>query len=142
MIYLPPEKVVIQSDGGSADMGVVTNEISPARFGPRARGGDERLDQSSNFLLLWVRVHFSGTGSTTADMGIQIDSGRDIQYDTLLWTEEDRGLNADVTFRVPQEELFHWVLEPWDQVVLTWTNPHAQAVVWGATVGLASVKGL
>ena len=133
-------KIIIKADGGGVNMGVLSSgatfgETSPARFHLR-----DTPAFGKRFIPVWVRIHFSGTGANLADVGMYVDSWRDSSYDVLLWTEASKGLNKDVNFRIPVDELKDWVLEAQDEFVLTWTNPHPNAVMWGVVVGLLPVE--
>lgn len=111
-------------------MGTVSDEVSSARFGLK------HLSPAPRWCFCWLRVHFSGTGSTLADLTLNIDSHRETPYDSALWVEKSVGLTVDVSLRTPEDELFHWLFESGDELVLTWTNPHVGTLFWGATVGL------
>ena len=134
---IDPSKVVIQNDGGDANMGSLAfgQADSQAHFW-LTEGG---VDQS--FVVVFIRIHFnSGTGA--ADVAVNVDSDRDSSYDTLLYTLNDRGTGADANFRVLEDELMHWVFQAGDRLVLTWTNPDSGTMVWGAEVGLIKVSDL
>lgn len=129
-------KIIIKADGGGVNMGLLaeppTSTIAHFNLNDTSFAGQK-------FCPTWIRIHFSGTGATLADVGMYVDSWRGFTYDTLLWTEASKGLNKDVVLRVPEEELMHWMVEPGDDFVLTWTNPHPAAVMWAATVALYAI---
>ncbi len=130
---IDPSKIVIQNDGGDADMGSLA-------FGQADSQAHFWLDEA--FVVVFVRVHFNA-GAGTADMVINVDSDRDSSYDTALYTIEGAGTDGiDVNFRVPEVELMHWVFQAGDRLVLTWTNPDSGNMIWGAEVGLIKVTDI
>jgi len=131
--YADPANVVIKSDGGVGNMGDLDWPVSGnenARF---------HLD-GVPFVVSFIRAHYSGTGSSLADLVINIDSGRGIRHDTKLHTIEARGLNVDANWRVPLDEIKDWIFQGNDVLVPTWTNPHAAAIAWGLEVGMIPVQ--
>lgn len=128
-----PAKLIIQRSGGASDMGSLT-------YGEGTDDNDAgRFGLDTRFALKFIRVHFSGSGSGTADVAINVDSAMGDQFDTLLFTLKTRGMGADVNFRVPNEKLLEWSFSPGDRLVLTWTNPDDGNIAWGAEVGLLEI---
>lgn len=124
-------KIVVLRDGGSANMGVLTYAPDfTAHF---------YLDET--FVPAFIRLHFAG-GSGTADVAVNVDSVNESQFDTLLYTFEERGTGADQNWRVPEDQLMHFIFQAGDHLVLTWTNPDSGNMIWGAEVGLIKVNDL
>lgn len=123
-----PYKVETYTDYGSANMGDAADEENiRAQFG---------LDDS-RWALSYIRCHFAGPGTGVADLAIVLDSRFGETYNTVLFTMTDVGINTDVFFRVPADELPHWVFEPGERLVLEWTNPDtSDDVQWGLEVGM------
>lgn len=117
-------------DGGAGNMGTVETETSPARF-----------EWRTPWLLLYVRVNFhaaaGATPSGVADMAmVRHDDTRAEWQDVTMYTAESVGTGVDVNFRILADEYPAWVFHPPEQLVLTWTNPDADNLLWGAEVGL------
>lgn len=130
--YADPANVVVKSDSGVGNMGDLD--------WPDAGNENARFHLDGvPFVVSFIRVHFSGTGASLADFGIHIDSGRGIRHDTRLHRVKKRGFNKDANWRVELDEIKDWILQANDVLVLTWTNPHAAAIAWGAEVGLVPV---
>lgn len=132
--YSDPANVQVYPDSGSGDMGDL---LYPTVSNEKARFWIPNQD----FALAFIRVHFAGTSGSLANMGIQLDSGRGEDHDTLLHTVRNRGIDSngisvDVNWRVPIWEQRDWMFSMMDIVVLTWTNPDSENVSWGAEVGL------
>lgn len=127
--YADPKNVQVFADGGSGDMGDLDwpeEGVDRCRFAIPDKA----------FVLSFCRIHFSGSGSGTADLAINIDNSRGRHYDMLLHTVKAVGKGADVNFRVPLDEIKDWILQPGDLIVLTWTNPDSGNILWGVEVGL------
>ncbi len=129
-----PAKVIVQSYGGATNMGSLdyrhagdTNDA--ARFALAGR-----------YVLVFIRIHFLGSGSGLADLAINIDSHRGREYDVAMFTLKNRGMGADVNFRIPEGEAAHWLFDGGDVIVLTWTNPDDGNINWGAEVGLMPIE--
>lgn len=123
--------VIILRDGGTADMGDVTDDSNRvARF---------TLD-GKRFALVFVRAHF-GDANGTADLTINVDSGAGQFFDTQLYTFTLVGRtaadgDADGHLRIPMDELMHWTFELGDFIVFERTNPDSGNQHWGLEVGL------
>lgn len=128
---IDPARIVILNDGGSANMGVL--DFVPDSQAHFHLGGP-------SFALVFVRIHFKEGDGSKADVAIQVDSSRDDSYDTILYTFKDRGTGKDLNFRVPEDQLMHYVFQAGDELVLTWANPDTGNTVWGAEVGLLEVS--
>jgi len=128
-----PLAVHVQRDGGTGDMGDV-NTIGAQDDNV---GRVARFFRPGRFHLSWVRVHFSGSGSGTATLTLKLDSAHGTLWDVTLWTWTGAGIgSADVFFRIPQDELEHWIFQPGDELVYEWTNPDAGNINWGIETGL------
>lgn len=128
-LYLPTD-IVIQTDGGTGDLDIT---FYPKRY--------------LAFVLAFVRCHFqivSGAPATTqADFVIGVDSDRGIWWDCDLHRWDQRGAadGYDVNFRVPQDELLHWVFQAKDGLRLYWDNPSAtNQIAWGVEVGMIPLE--
>jgi len=91
------------------------------------------------FRLVFVRVHFVG-GAGTAPLHVEVQSAGGSAFDARLFTIHRAGVGRDVHLRVPAQESLEpspWTFQPGDQLLLTWTNPDAGTMTWGASVGLA-----
>ena len=130
---IDPNKLVIMRDGGTANMGDLS--FKPADTEARFSIPGEA------FALVFLRIHFA-SGSGSADVVINVDSRHASQFDTALYTLNARGVGVDVNFRVPEDELAHWVFQAGDVMVLTWTNPASGTTSWGAEVGLIGVSDI
>lgn len=132
MDHVDPAKVVLYRDFGSGDMGDAADDtVIRARFGMT----------QSRWLLLFVRIHFSGPATGTADLSVVIRSSRDDTWNTKLYTIKDVGKGTDVHFRIPLDELAYWVFEKDDEVVLEWANPDgSDDLHWALTVGMLPVE--
>ncbi len=126
-----PSDIVVLADGGTGNMGSVTNETSSARF---------KLD-TGRFVLCFVRATFTG-GSGSANMAVRIDSRLGIDFDHTLYTLLALGTGGDpANFRVPAEELYQWILLAGDELVFEWTNPNADNTQkWALEVGLVDAE--
>ncbi len=130
-----PKDIIVQRDGGTANMGDVTDETDrKARFGLTY----------ARFALVLVRAHF-GDANGTADMTLKLDSTHGQFFDTTLWTFRGVGRtaadgDADRHFRIPADELLHWIFEPGDALVFEWTNPDSGNQHWGLEVGLMAIE--
>ena len=130
---VPASAIRVIQDGGSANMGDVTDTTSPARF---------TLD-ADRFLLVFIRItteRIQGTpGSDTAGLAIKVDNVLGPQYDHTLKTIEGIGPTGIASFplRFTDEERSQWVFKRGDVIVLEWTNPDAGDIRWGVEVGLA-----
>lgn len=133
MAWTPhPGLIWVGHDSGTGNMGDVTDETSVARF--TYPGGKK-------FVPIFIRVHFAGTGSGTANLAVRIDSRLGDHYDITLHTVSARGAGADMFFRVERDEYEKWVLQPGDYSVLEWTNPDGSGnLTWGAEMGLANAE--
>lgn len=131
--YANPANTQIRADGGDDIMG------SLASLTDGNRAAQFSLD-GRPFVVSFIRVHFSGSGANTANVGVNIDSGKGERFDALLHTIESRGLNADVNWRIPLDEIKDWLFGADDMLVLTWANPHVGSLAWGAEVGLIPVE--
>ena len=129
---IDPTKIIIRNDGGDGDMGSLA--YAPDNTAHFHADGEA-------FAVVFIRLHFAG-GSGTADVTINIDSNRQTQYDTLLYTLKARGVGADANFRILEEELVHWVFQAGDEMVFQWTNPSSGTMAWGAEVGLIRVSDI
>ncbi len=130
--YSDPANIQVFSDSGVGDMGslaIDTDANHAARFG-----------LTVPYIPSFIRVHFSGTGATLANVLINIDSMRGERHDTILHTVKKRGLGVDVTWRVELHEMKDWILQGADALVLTYTNPHAGDLAWGIETGLIPVR--
>ena len=130
---IDPRKLVIQRDGGTADMGDLS-------FNPTDTEAQFFIPDGSAFAPVFIRVHFAG-GTGTADVKLNVDSLHESQFDVALFTFNDRGITAagateDINYRLPEDELVHWLFQAGDKMTLTWTNPDSGNMSWGAEVGL------
>lgn len=125
-----PNQVVVIHDSGDGNMGDVTDEISKARF----------WLATERFVLVFIRAHFQGTGSGTADLAIRVDSRLGAQHDATLITILARGKTADMNYRVERDEYEKWVFQRGDIITPEWTNPDSPNVQWGLEVGLADAE--
>lgn len=128
-MFVPDIRTIkTQYSGGSDDMGSLTDDGSVARFG---------LD------VLWVpvsfRIHFSA-GTGTADCTVNLDSARSSAFDAELWRFRDVGTGADVNFSLVPGDYEAWHIEPFDRIVLLWTNPDAGTMLWGIEAKVAPVN--
>lgn len=126
--------VIVVRDGGTANMGDVTDESSLLA----------RFTFPHPFVMVFVRAHF-GDANGTADMKLKVDSKFGQFFDTTLWTFRDVGRtaadgDADRNFRIPADELMHWVFGPDDALVFEWTNPDSGNIHWGLEVGFVNVE--
>ena len=129
---IEPSDIIFQNDGGTANMGSLTygsdsDTNNKARFG---------LD--TRFAVKFIRVHFRGAGASLAALTINLDSNIGRDFDFELHNIENVGLDVDLNFRVPTDEIGDWTFQAGDRIVLLWTNPHSGAVLWGAQVGLVN----
>ena len=132
---IDPNKLVVLYDGGTADMADLV-------FGaPNNTEGRFSIPGGEPFAVVYVRLHFSGNAGT-ANVAINVDSGMESQFDTLLYTLNARGTSADANFRVPEDQLAHFVFQAGDVMVLTWTNPDTGNITWGAEVALIRTADL
>ncbi len=116
-------------------MGDVTDETDEtARFNLR------ELGLTGKYVLVFMRCHFSGTGSGTADMLLKLDSVHESFYDVTLFTWQAVGASTDVFFRVGQDQAAHWVFQDGDELVFEWTNPDSGNIQYGIELGLALVQ--
>ena len=128
---IEPKDIIHIYDGGTANMGSVTDETDrKARFS---------LD-GKPFALVFVRAHFGATNGT-ADMTLNIDSGRGKFFDLRKYTFTAVGRTAadgdkDGHLRITQDELIHWTYEAGDEIVFERTNPDTGNQHWGIEVGL------
>lgn len=135
MTHVDPAKVMMYQDFGSGDMGDADGDDKniTARF--------PRDILQARWLLLFVRIHFSGPATGTADLTIVIRSSRGSTWNTRLYTIKDVGKGTDVHFRIPPDELAHWVFEADDKLVLEWTNPDvSDDLHWALTAGMLPVE--
>lgn len=133
-----PSDIVVIPDGGSANMGDVTDSTSPARF---------TLD-ADRFLLVFVRYSSeriqNTAGADKADLTIKVDrAGPTAQYNHTLKTIKDFGPTgtASSMLRIAEEEQSQWVFARGDVIVLEWTNPDPVDIRWAVEVGLADASG-
>lgn len=135
---MPVRASAIQTvaDGGSGDMGDVTDSMSAARF---------TLD-ADDFVLVFIRVtteRIQGTPSTTdeANLTIKVDNNRRDQFNHSLKTITGIGptRKSSYIFRIVDEEQSQFIFRRGDVIVLEWTNPDAGDIRWTAEVGLADV---
>lgn len=132
---IDPNKLVVQYGGGAANMADLV-------FGaPTNTEGRFSIPGGESFAVVYVRLHFSGAAGTN-DVAINVDSGMESQFDTKLWTFQARGTNTDLNFRVPEDQLAHFVFQAGDVMVLTWTNPDTGNITWGAEVALIRTADL
>lgn len=126
-----PSEIVVLADGGSGNMGDVTDEVSRARF---------KLD-ADRFVPAFVRVTFTG-GSGSADMAVRIDSRLGDHFDHTLFTFEAVGTDgSQVHYRIPADELYEWLLLRGDELVFEWTNPNGDNTqAWAAEVGMINAE--
>lgn len=132
MIWVPhPSEIVVLSDGGTGNMGDVTDEVSPARF---------KLD-AERFVPCFVRTTFTG-GSGSANMAIRIDSRLGDHFDHTLFTLKGLGIDGDQGhYRIPADELYEWILLRGDELVFEWTNPNADNTqAWAVEIGLVNAE--
>lgn len=88
--------------------------------------------------LVFLRCHFSretGSGSSTADMTLQVQRDKDSKFDTLLYTFSAVGDDADVSLRIAAHERDQWYFDDGDQLLISWTNPDSGNLWYGLTVG-------
>jgi hypothetical protein len=133
---IKPSDIVFLRDGGSANMGDVTDQTDlNARF---------TLDE--RFVLVFARCHFGSTGTGTATVSLKRDSWMETNYDVTLDTFDAKGItstagDADLNFRVENPtELVHYTFEAGDFLVFEWTNPDSGNITWGMEVGLARAE--
>lgn len=96
------------------------------------------------FKFLWLRMHFkdkSVAGDallSTAPVQLQMDSQFGEAYDTIIETWVERGIGADVSFRVSEDEKAgaFWSFLERDELAITWTSPDADKILWGLEMGL------
>ena len=93
------------------------------------------------YYLSWARVHFAGSGTGTATLTLKVDSQAGPNWDATLRTWTGAGVSsaagdADVFFRVPEDELVHYLFQANDEGVFEWTNPDSGNIIWGIEVGL------
>ncbi len=132
MTHVDPAKVKLYQDFGSGNMGSAADDESiAARFGITP----------GRWMLLFIRIHFTGPASGTADVDIVLRSARGDTWNVKLYTVEARGKGADMNFRVPAEEMPHWLFEGDDELVLEWTNPDVvNDLQWGLTAAMVPVE--
>lgn len=127
-LWIPdPATIVRAISSGTDDMGDVTSEVSPARFG-----------MDVPWVLAFIRLHFSG-GSGVADCDIVLDSAENFRHDVVLETIEKCGTDKDANYAVLPGEFHMWVMQPRDRIVLHWTNPDSPSMVWGMEAGFAPI---
>ncbi len=136
---IDPNKIVIMRDGGTADMGDLS-------FNPTTTRAQFWVKDGSAFAPVFIRVHFA-SGSGTADVRLNVDSRNESQFDVVLFTFNERGiastgLAADINYRLPEEQLVHWLFQSGDKMTLTWTNPDTGNMSWGAEVGLIRMSDI
>ncbi len=125
-----PAEVIRLVSSGNGDMGDISESSSRARF----------KITNDNYVLIFIRVHFSGVGTGTADIDIVLDSKHGPAHDVLLDTITARGKDSDLFLRIPREEYEKWVFGIGDEIVLVWTNPVSNGQLkWGVEIGLANV---
>lgn len=122
------DPIIFQRAAKSADMNEV---IAPATGGP--------------FALVFLRAHFSDNASAatvkTADLAVymhgsphNVDLGG--PWNAKLYVISGVGLGADANFRVPANEMAHWVIDDGFALRVTWTNPDPGKILWGLEAGL------
>ncbi len=95
------------------------------------------------FEFLWLRVHFkdksvAGDASLlTATVQMQMDSQFGEAYDTIIEDWEKRGIGADVSYRVSEDEKAgaFWKFLERDELTITWTSPDVGKILWGLEMG-------
>ncbi|MCK4624060.1 MAG: hypothetical protein KAV00_02030 [Phycisphaerae bacterium] len=128
-----PLTVYVQRDGGNGDMG----DVDAIGAQDTTVGRVARFFRPKPFYLSWVRVHFSGSGSGTATLTLKLDNAHGELWDATLWTWTGAGIGAaDVFFRIPLNELEHWLFQDGDELCFEWTNPDAGNINWGIETGL------
>lgn len=131
---IDPNQIVRMARSGTGHMGDVTDEGSVCRFGlPNVR-----------FLPVYIRGRFvtlAGGRDGAATLSIRVDH-RDISgiQDHTLQTLENTGTGTDkkpnLNLRYVADELYTWILDAPELLVLEWTNPYPGEIRWGIEVGL------
>jgi hypothetical protein len=125
------KKMVIWADGGSGNMGDVTDEANIVARWPIV---------GSRHSIVRVRCHFASGTSTSAILSMKVDSHRTTGHDIVLDEFAERGTGGDdLNFRVPIDEMQHYTLEPGDFLVFEWTNPDSGNMTWGLEVAMVSL---
>lgn len=124
----PKQILITPPSSGAANMGDVADETSPARFG---------RDLTRPYVLAWLRVHFAGSGSGTADMTIKVDSRLGAHHNCTLKVIKAVGMGNDAFVRIERDEYEKFVFQPGDIVVCEWVNPDSGNITWGVEPGLA-----
>lgn len=96
------------------------------------------------FEFLWLRVHFTDKSvagdalTTTATVQMQMDSQFGEAYDTIIEDWEKRGIGADVSYRVSEDEKAgaFWSFLARDELKVTWTSPDVGKILWGIEMGM------
>lgn len=134
---IDPRQIVTLRSSGKANMGTVGDETTPARFrSPVSPPAIER------WVLCFIRLHFSG-GTGAADCILYRDCRQDATaWNAALYTLRDVGTGADANLLILADELYHWLFEADEALVLTWTNPDPGDMAWGAEVGIAPVSAI
>jgi hypothetical protein len=65
-------------------------------------------------------------------------------YDFALWTFAGMGTDgeANLNFRVPNDELAAWSLQLGDAITFEWTNPDSGNMRWSLDVGLVDAENV
>lgn len=77
-------------------------------------------------LPLSVRAHFSGSGTSLADVTVKLTSRHGDEYAIDLYTIPDRGVGEDLNVIWKPEELWTpspWLMAPEDGLKIEWSNP-------------------
>lgn len=129
MEHIDPKDVLIWRDGGTGNMGDHTDETSTIA---RLHHPDHRI------ALVFVRAHFNrttGSGTETADLTMNLDSGHGEFYDFELFKWELVGEAEDCVLRIKGDELAHFLIDAGDDLVFEWAHPDSNEITWGLEVG-------
>lgn len=66
---------------------------------------------------------------------------KDSVHELVLWTTEIKGYDADLNFRVNEEERLAWSFAPNDRIRVSWNDPTEGTTDWGVEVGLIRIGG-
>ena len=91
-------------------------------------------------VFLGLLVKFNG-GTGSADLAVRMDAHRGEEFDHTLFTLKGLGGGgADGFLRVRAEELYDWIFDFGDALVIEWSNPAAEITRWALEVRFADAS--
>lgn len=105
-----------------------------ARFDPFSPNVGQDMSMFEWCVLSVLRVHFSEGEGNAADLSVVLDSRRGPRFDATLFQFSQVG-PRDINWRIPADELQHWIFYPGDILGLNWTDPESTTPYqWGVDV--------